>query len=187
MGTPVSRKPVAEARASAGSFSRAEPTRKVTTQQMTLTIRPAQITEADLLTRIAQEAKRYWGYPEHWLKVWQDALTIRPEFIDQHPVFVAENEGNVVGFYALVLGNDKGELEHLWVAPTHIGTGVGKELFLHAMQTAAKRSLGEVEIVSDPNAEGFYQKMGAHRIDEDISEIDGQKRTLPRLTIDPKS
>ncbi len=152
-----------------------------------LTIRPAQTGEAESLTQIAHDAKRHWGYPEHWLKAWQDDLTILPDFVDRNPVYVAEIEGKVVGFYALILGNDKGELDHLWVAPSHIGTGVGKELFLHAMQTAAKRNLGEVEILSDPNAEGFYQKMGAHRIAEDVSELDGQKRTLPRLTIDPKS
>ena len=154
---------------------------------MTLTIRPALTTEADVLTQIAQDAKRYWGYPEHWLKVWQDDLTIRPEFVDQNPVYVAETEGSVVGFYALTLGQEKAQLDHMWVAPAHIGSGVGKELFLHAMQTAAKRNVTEVEISSDPNAEGFYQKMGAHRVAEDVSEIDGTARTLPRLTIVPKT
>ena len=47
--------------------------------------------------------------------------------------------------------------------------------------------LSEVEIVSDPNAEGFYRKMGAYRVGETISEIDGQPRILPRLAVDPKS
>jgi N-acetylglutamate synthase-like GNAT family acetyltransferase len=73
------------------------------------------------------------------------------------------------------------------VAPEYIGSGVGKELFIHAMQNAARRSVSEIEIVSDPNAEGFYRKMGAHRIGESVSEIDGQPRRLPRLTVDPKA
>jgi N-acetylglutamate synthase-like GNAT family acetyltransferase len=75
----------------------------------------------------------------------------------------------------------------MWVAPAHIGTGVGKELFIHAMQTAAGEDVSSVEILADPNAEGFYRKMGAHQIGQTVSEIDGQPRTLPRLTIDPKS
>ena len=75
----------------------------------------------------------------------------------------------------------------MWVAPAHIGTGVGKELFLHAMQRAARENVSEVEIEADPNAEGFYRKMGAYRTGETVSEIDGQRRTLPRLTVDPKS
>lgn len=149
-------------------------------------IRRALTTETEALTAIAQDAKRYWGYPEHWLKAWQDDLTIRPDFVENNPVYVAEEEGKVLGFYALILGGDKAELDHLWVAPAHIGSGVGKELFLHAMQNAAGQQISEVEISSDPHAEGFYQKMGAHRAGETLSEIDGQPRSLPLLTIDPK-
>jgi N-acetylglutamate synthase-like GNAT family acetyltransferase len=93
----------------------------------------------------------------------------------------------LLGFYALVIKQEKAELDHMWVAPAHIGSGVGKELFLHAMQTAAGQSINAVEILSDPNAAGFYRKMGAHQVGEATSEIDGQSRTLPRLIVDPKS
>jgi len=89
------------------------------------------------------------------------------------------------GFYALVVRNDKAELEHLWVAPKHIGTGVGKELFLHAMQRAAGRDVSEVQISADPNAEGFYKKMGAHRIGDVQANMDDKPRTVPRLSIKP--
>ena len=151
-----------------------------------MNIRPASPTDATALTRIAHDAKKHWGYPEHWLEHWQADLTITPEFINANTVHVAESDGELVGFYALVTGNDKTELDHLWVTPAHIGTGVGKELFIHAMQTAAGQSVDAVEILSDPNAAGFYRKMGAHQIGETVSEIDGESRTLPRLNIDPK-
>lgn len=150
-------------------------------------IRRALVNEAPALTQIAHGAKRYWGYPEHWIQHWQDDLTISPDFVLSNPVYVAEREGELMGFYALVIRDDKAVLDHLWVTPEHIGAGVGKELFLHAMQSAARRNISEVEISSDPNAEGFYQKMGAHRIGETVPEIDGESRTLPRLTVDPKS
>jgi hypothetical protein len=55
------------------------------------------------------------------------------------------------------------------------------------MQLAAGDSISEVEISAEPNAEGFYQKMGARRIGEVTSEVLGKTRHLPRLTIDPKS
>jgi GNAT superfamily N-acetyltransferase len=152
-----------------------------------LKIRKASIEDAATLTTIAHDAKRHWGYPEHWIQHWQDDLTISPDFIAGNQVYVAESEGELLGFYALVVRDDKAVLDHLWVTPAHIGTGVGKELFIHAMQNAASRDISAVEISSDPNAEGFYQKMGAHRSGETVSEIDGQPRTLPRLTVDPKS
>jgi GNAT superfamily N-acetyltransferase len=152
-----------------------------------LRIRKALTEDAATLTTIAHDAKRHWGYPEHWIKHWQDDLTISPDFVAANQVYVAERDNELLGFYALIIRNEKAELDHLWVAPAHLGTGVGKELFLHAMQTAARRNIPEVGISSDPNAEGFYRKMGAHRIGETVSEIDGQPRTLPRLTVDPKA
>jgi GNAT superfamily N-acetyltransferase len=152
-----------------------------------LKIRKASTKDATTLTKIAHDAKQHWGYPEHWINHWQDDLTISPDFIAGNEVFVAESEGDLLGFYALIIRKEKAELDHMWVAPSHIGTGVGKELFLHAMQRAAGENVSEVEILSDPNAEGFYRKMGAHRIGETVSEMDGQPRTLPRLRVDPKS
>jgi GNAT superfamily N-acetyltransferase len=149
-------------------------------------IRRAVNEDADSLTQIAQDAKRHWGYPEHWLEHWQADLTISGDFIASNPVYVAESDGDLRGFYALIIENEKAELDHLWVAPQHIGTGVGKQLFLHAMQHAARENVSAVEILADPNAEGFYRKQGAHRIGEVVSEIDGEPRILPRLTVDPK-
>jgi GNAT superfamily N-acetyltransferase len=152
-----------------------------------LDIRKAVAEESATLSEIAQETKRYWGYPEHWLEHWREQLTISPQFVDQHEVFVAETDGAIVGFYALIAEGNNAELEHLWVAPSHIGQGVGKELFLHAMQVAAERKFLSVDILADPNAEGFYKRMGASRTGESISELDGKPRVLPRLKIDPRS
>jgi N-acetylglutamate synthase-like GNAT family acetyltransferase len=152
-----------------------------------LKIRKAAAADAPTLTAIAHDAKKHWGYPEHWIQHWQDDLTISPDFVTANQVYVAEREGDLLAFYALIIQKEKAELDHLWVAPAHIGTGVGKELFIHAMQTAAGQNIHAVEIVSDPNAAGFYRKMGAHQIGETTSEIDGQSRTLPRLTVDPQS
>src|SRR5688572_22647309 len=137
------------------------------------------------LTEIAHEAKRHWGYPEHWIKHWQDELTISEDFVAANQVFLAEENDEILGFYALIVRHGKAELDHLWVAPDHIGSGVGKQLFIHAMENAARGNVSEIEILSDPNAEGFYRKMGAHRIGESVSEIDGQPRSLPRLSINP--
>ena len=148
-------------------------------------IRPASANEATALTKIALDAKRHWGYPEHWIRHWTSDLTITPDFIRDNHVYVAEDNGEVQGFYALCVSGDKAELEHMWVAPTRIGTGIGKELFLDAMEQAAKLNVDAVEISSDPNAAGFYKRMGATQIGEVDSPIDGQDRKLPRLKIEP--
>lgn len=150
-------------------------------------IRRATVDDTATLTNIAHDAKRYWGYPEHWIKHWQDELTISNDFVSENEVYLLACEDEVRGFYALVVRNDKTELEHLWVAPQHIGTGVGKELFIHAMQRAAGRNVSEVQISADPNAEGFYKKMGAHRIGEIQANMDNKPRTIPRMAVNPKN
>jgi N-acetylglutamate synthase-like GNAT family acetyltransferase len=150
-----------------------------------LRIRRASIDDASALTQIALDAKRYWGYPEHWIKHWQDELTISSDFVSDNEVYVLASDDELRGFYALVVRNDKAELEHLWVAPKYIGTGAGKELFLHAMQRAGARDVSEVQISSDPNAEGFYKKMGAHRIGDVQADMDDKPRTIPRMAVKP--
>jgi N-acetylglutamate synthase-like GNAT family acetyltransferase len=150
-----------------------------------MNIRQASTEEAAALTRIAHDAKRHWGYPDHWMQRWDADLTITPEFIANNHVYVAEDGDRLSGFYALITKDQTAELEHMWVAPHSIGTGVGKELFLSAMQKAAELRVKSVEISSDPNAEGFYKKMGAYRVGETTSELDGELRVLPRLSIEP--
>lgn len=150
-----------------------------------MTIRRSSPEEAETLTTIALEAKRYWGYPEHWIKHWEADLTITPDFIRDNQVYVAEADGEIRGFYALCVNGDKAELEHMWVTPACIGTGVGKELFLDAMERAAALDVRDVELSADPNAAGFYERMGAKQIGEVDSPIDGQVRKLPRLKIEP--
>ena len=148
-------------------------------------IRRATVAEAELLTKIALEAKRYWGYPEHWIKHWEADLTITADFIRDNHVYVAESDGEVRGFYALCVSGDAAELEHMWVTPDCIGTGIGKELFLDAMERAGALEVRGVEISADPNAAGFYERMGAKQIGEIDASIEGQPRKLPRLKIEP--
>lgn len=151
------------------------------------TIRRASPEDANTLTQIALDAKRHWGYPEHWIRHWEADLTVSPEFIRDNHVYVSERESDVLGFYALCVSGNKAELEHMWVTPAAIGTGIGKELFLDAMERAAALEVREIEISADPNAAGFYERMGASQIGETDGSIDGQVRKLPRLRIDPSS
>ena len=154
---------------------------------MNTRIRRTQPEEFAVLTQIARAAKRHWGYPERWLDLWEDALTITPEFISNNEVYVAIYEGKIVGFYALTVDGSKLVLEHMWVAPQHIGMNVGRMLFSHAVEKAASLNASVIEIESDPHAEDFYKRMGAQRIGEVSSEIDGQPRLLPRLVVALKS
>jgi GNAT superfamily N-acetyltransferase len=140
--------------------------------------------DAEVLTRIAFAAKRYWEYPERWISRWTESLTITPEFVRNNDVYAALSGGETFAFYALSGRGRELELEHLWVPPAWIGSGAGRLLFEHAMDKAASRGAKSVKIEADPNAEGFYSKMGAKRTGENVYEIEGHRRVLPLMVVD---
>jgi predicted N-acetyltransferase YhbS len=144
-------------------------------------IQRAEPDDADALTRIAFAAKRHWGYPERWMERWRDDLTIAPGYISENEVHTVVAAREMVGFYALAGTGYALELEHLWVSPEWIGKGVGRALFGHAVERAATLGAETVRIESDPNAEGFYERMGARRVGENFYEFEGGERVLPLL------
>jgi N-acetylglutamate synthase-like GNAT family acetyltransferase len=150
---------------------------------MAIEIRRAKPDEANALTKIAHAAKRHWGYPERWIEHWRNELTITPQCIEENEMFVAVAGEEIVGCCALVVDDSNAEIEHMWIQPQHMGSGVGRALFLHAKERAEDLNLTSLELSADPNAEGFYQRMGATRIGEVHSEIDGQPRILPRMRL----
>ena len=147
-------------------------------------VRRASPGDAESLTRIAFAAKRYWGYPERWVLQWSEALTITPEFVRDNEVYAAIVGGEPFGFYALAGTGHALELEHLWVSPARIGSGAGRLLFEHAMEAAASRGANSIKIEADPNAEGFYLRMGARRTGENVYQIEGHRRVLPLLKME---
>jgi GNAT superfamily N-acetyltransferase len=114
-------------------------------------------------------------------------LTISPEFIRRNGVYAAVVEGKPVGFYALVVEGREIELEHLWVLPERMGAGIGRALFNDAVGRAASLGAEVLGIESDPNAEGFYRRMGATRVGGISYSIAGQKRTLPVLVVEVRN
>lgn len=147
-------------------------------------IRPAQATDASRLTAIAFAAKGHWGYPEEWLRLWEQELTVTADDIRRYDVFLAEDKEVVVGFYAVSSDAPAGELEHMWVDPDSIGRGIGSQLFSHALQSAAEQGIRLLRIASDPNAEGFYLDKGARRIGIVPSTPEGRELPLLEISVD---
>ena len=146
-----------------------------------MTIIRAKPEDADALTAIAHAAKRHWGYPGRWLESWRDILTMRPEFIAANIAYTAIENGRAVGFYVLTTEEDGLHLDHLWIMPAAMRRGIGRSLFKHAVEQAGNSGFRLIKIEADPNAEGFYQRMGATRVGMNVTEIDGRPRELPLL------
>ena len=143
--------------------------------------------DAATLTEIAFAAKRHWGYPEHWIACWTHLLTVEPRLISEQETYTAYVDGEAVGFYSLDREVARMYLEHLWVLPQAMRQGVGRALFLHATGRVRELGFQTLEVESDPNAAGFYERMGARRVATTVTELAGQPRELPVLIyeIDP--
>lgn len=150
---------------------------------MMFTIERAHAEDSNLLTEIAISAKRHWNYPERWIELWTPALTISPDYVSKNETWLAVVNEMPVGFYSLVQEDDALWLDNLWVLPDAMGKGIGKKLFQHAVERSRELGASILKIEADPNAQSFYEKMGARKVGEHHSEIDGQPRILPIMEI----
>jgi len=156
-------------------------------------IRRAKVEEADILTEISFQSKGYWDYPPEYFDIWKDELTVTEKYIRENTVFVYEQDDELLGYYALVynprdrhMGTifiDRGLwLEHLFVVPERIKTGIGTALIDHALQICQNKGIRNLKIFADPYSSGFYERRGAQKIREADSTIPG--RTIPVYQIE---
>lgn len=127
-------------------------------------IRNARSGEAETLSGLALRSKAHWGYEAEFLEACRPELTLSAELIAAGDVFLLDDHGRALGFYTLARFKSDVELGHFFVEPSHIGRGVGRLLWEDAVQRAARRGYDRLLVQSDPNAEGFYLRMGAERI-----------------------
>lgn len=156
------------------------------TERDTIRIRPAVLEETAALSGIARRAKAFWGYPQEWLDLWAEALTVPAALVSTGNTFVAESVPSgsaapqLLGFVALSRSDPTTwEIEHLWVEPEHMHRAIGRRLWEHVVAVCRARGAQRIEIDSDPHAEGFYARMGASRIGSTPSTPAG--RMLPRM------
>jgi len=84
-----------------------------------------------------------------------DAIHLPPAQIANGQVIVAEIEGEIVGFAAVV----GGELDGLFVEPDLWGGGIGRVLVDAATHEARKRGLA-LKVIANPRARRFYENCG---------------------------
>ncbi|MFN8412272.1 MAG: GNAT family N-acetyltransferase [Anaerolineales bacterium] len=140
--------------------------------------------DADSLTQITIAAKRHWQYPETWIQLWMPKLTVTPEYIQTHETWQVIVDDKSVAYYSFEKSKDGLWLDNLWVLPEFMGLGVGKLLFTHALERCKEQQISILKIEADPNAQSFYEHMGARKVTEHQTEIDGEVRILPIMEIE---
>ncbi|ULL16187.1 N-acetyltransferase [Paenibacillus sp. H1-7] len=110
----------------------------------------------------------------------KEHLVVTEQQVKEDAVYVIEDRGVIRGFYYFRSIGCEAELKWLFVSPEWIGLGLGKLLWEHLLETVKKAGISRFRIVSDPNAEAFYRKLGAKRIGWEPSSADSNLR-LPLL------
>lgn len=132
-----------------------------------------------MLSALAFASKASWGYDRGFMQRVKDALQVGPQYIEEHPVYVLLRGGEVAGFFGFISSAEETLLNDFWIEPRFIGTGMGRIMWKHAVATARNFGCTSFVIQSDPNAQGFYVRMGAERIGSRRAPESG--RELPLL------
>ena len=137
------------------------------------------------LSQIAHSAKSFWGYPSRWIELWRDQLTISGAYIETHEVYAATDEdGVILGFYALAGDRDRLTLDHMWVQPSFLWRRSRAHPLCPCRRPGARRwARRRWRSRATRTPKGFYQRMGAETIGEVTYELEGQPRRLPLLVV----
>lgn len=90
-----------------------------------------------------------------------DAISLPVEQLEFQNVFVAERDGAVAGFAAVVpRGDGDAELDGLFVEPAHWRTGIGRALVARSIEHARGFGAGALYVIGNNAARGFYEACG---------------------------
>lgn len=149
----------------------------------TVVIRRGSARDAARLKELAVAAKAHWGYGLDRVRKWAEAGDFTPETLGRLELFVADADGKTIAWASLKRDGATAWLEDLWVEPDWIGRGVGSRLFREAAEHARARGATAIEWEAEPNAVGFYEKMGGRHVRHGTSEW-GRTLSIMRAELD---
>lgn len=150
---------------------------------MNVRIRHARADEGERLREIARTSKGYWGYDPERIREWVAGLDLSPEGLGKKEFYVAEIDGQVVGWSAIIPKGDVCWLDDLWIEPGWIGKGVGTQMFRHAVARGHELGAARIELEAERHAIGFYEKVGAPYVRDSEPDVWGRISPIMALEI----
>ena len=133
----------------------------------TLSFRLVAPSDLSLINHLMREGKGYWRYPEEGLDRFMKVFGIADaRYFDHAFGYIAELPEAVVGYYLFKTNESPIELDHFFLNTQLIGQGHGRKLWEHCIDQCQKQGWAEFTFWSDPHSQGFYEHMGAIKIDE---------------------
>ena len=143
-----------------------------------IVVRKALVWEVAVLRSICLQSKRSWGYSDEFMTRFSEQTIIDADSISTDYVVVASQGETIIGWLRILTNRAPMILDDLWVLPTVFGKGVGRLLFTEAISVAKELGQSEFELDSDPNAQGFYERMGCIKVGETFTSMG---RYVPRM------
>lgn len=124
-------------------------------------IRQARVSEREILEALQRRASLNNPGDREALLAHPDAIELPSEQLAAACVFVAERDGALVGFAAVVPREDGGaELDALFVEPREWNRGIGRSLVDHCTAVSRARGASFLHVIGNPHAKGFYIACG---------------------------
>ncbi len=137
-----------------------------------------------MLTELCLRSKALWGYDNEFMQACRGELTLTASTMRSSSSWfqVAEIDGHVIGVAQVTVKGELAILDKVFVEPTRLRSGAGKALFEWAANVARRAGALTMVVEADPNAAGFYRRMGAI---DDGTEPSGSigGRLLPKLQL----
>jgi ribosomal protein S18 acetylase RimI-like enzyme len=154
-------------------------------------IRDARAEEALALEALQRRASDVWEEYRAQLAAHPDAITPPHQAIAERRVRVAvDAAGRRLGFSTVLpVHADRCELDDLFVEPEWMRRGVGRALVDDLATRAHTAGASYVDVIANPNALGFYRRLGFHVTDETSTRFGAAPRTtlaLPRSATRPE-
>jgi GNAT superfamily N-acetyltransferase len=126
-----------------------------------ITVRPAVVADQKALEALQWRASLNNPGDREALLANPDAIELPRSQIEGGGVFVAEAEGSVLGFAAILPRQDgDSELDALFVEPRAWRQGIGRVLVDHCCNAARSAGAASIHVVGNPHAEKFYYACG---------------------------
>lgn len=116
--------------------------------------------EIHRINKIISESKSVWGYDEEYLKAAIPLIQIDSNWISKNKAYSIYDD-ELVGFLGIEVSESSWHLEHLWITPSKMRSGLGKYAVQFMLSEAKTAGIKSIYLFPDPPVEGFYSKVGA--------------------------
>ena len=145
-------------------------------------IRAPTIDELPRLSDLCFRSKAAWGYDAEFMEACRGELSFDPRDLELTSIAVAEHDGRPLGVVQVEVTGDDAVLLKLFVEPCLRRRGIGRALFVWAVDVSKRTAATRLITEADPDAAPFYRRMGAYDIGQAPSgSIPG--RMLPKLAM----